>query len=157
MKLLYISWQEMDEMCSKLARMIKKSGYRPDVIIGIARGGWMPARLLSDKLGNEHVASMRAEFYTKPGVTKRVPKITQPVSVSVRGKKVLLVDDVSDTGHSIALAARSIRGAREVRTATLHYKPHSIFKPDYYVGTTGDWIVYPWEREETRRKLGKKR
>ena|SRR3989344_8468117 len=155
MKLLKLKWDEIDAMCSELAAAIEKSGYKPDVIVGIARGGWVPARLLSDKLGNESVASMRVEFYTAPGVTNRVPKITQPVSVDVKGKRVLLVDDVSDTGHSLELAFKSLSDAKEVRTATLHYKPHSIFKPDYFVGTTSDWIVYPWEVEETERKLAK--
>ena len=108
MKLLKLKWDEIDAMCSELAAAIEKSGYKPDVIVGIARGGWVPARLLSDKLGNESVASMRVEFYTAPGVTNRVPKITQPVSVDVKGKRVLLVDDVSDTGHSLELAFKSL-------------------------------------------------
>ncbi|MDO8339786.1 MAG: phosphoribosyltransferase [Candidatus Burarchaeum sp.] len=157
MKFLKPTWAEIDTMCEELALTIEKSGFKPDVIVGIARGGWVPARLLSDKMNNEHVASMRVEFYTAPGVTNRVPKITQPVSTDVKGKRVLLVDDVSDTGHSLEVAFKSFADAKEVRTATLHYKPHSVFKPDYFIGTTSDWIVYPWEVNETERKLkGKK-
>ncbi|VVC03680.1 Xanthine phosphoribosyltransferase [Candidatus Burarchaeum australiense] len=157
MKLLRPKWDDVDEMCEELALAIRDSGFRPDVIVGIARGGWVPARLLSDKMHHEHVASMRVEFYTAPGETRKVPAITQPVSVSVKDKRVLLVDDVSDTGHSLEIALKSFCDAKEVRTATLHYKPHSILKPDYFVGTTSDWIVYPWEVEETERKLKQKK
>jgi hypothetical protein len=153
-KLLHVKWEHVDAMCAQLAKKIEASGYRPDVIVGIARGGWVPARLLSDKMHNESVASMRVEFYTHPGVTKRRPRVTQAPSMPLKGKRVLLVDDVADTGHSLAEALNSIHDAKEIRTATLHHKPHSIFEPDYYVGTTTEWIVYPWETEETKRKLG---
>lgn len=156
-KLHHVKWSHVDRMCAELAKKVEASGFKPDVIVGIARGGWVPARLLSDKLHNERVASMRVEFYTHPGVTRRAPRVTQPPSMSLHGKKVLLVDDVADTGHSLAEALNSIHDAKEVRTATIHHKPHSIFEPDYYVATTSDWIVYPWEVEETKRKLGKKR
>jgi len=154
---LRLTWGQIDTMCEELAEEIARSRFRPDVIVGIARGGWVPARLLSDKLHHTEVASMRVEFYVEPGVTETVPRLTQPPSASMRAKKVLLVDDVSDTGHSLALAHRSIKGAKEVRTATLHYKPHSIFKPDYYIAKTDKWIVYPWEVEETKRKLAQKK
>jgi len=157
MDMLYVKWADVETMCTELAEEIRKSGYKPDILIGIARGGWVPARLLSDKLPHNHVASMRVEFYVEPGVTEKVPRLTQEPSVDLRAKKVLLVDDVSDTGHSLALAVRSLKGAKEIRTATLHFKPHSIFEPDYYVAKTDKWIVYPWEVEETKRKLANKK
>ncbi|RLG19701.1 phosphoribosyltransferase [Candidatus Micrarchaeota archaeon] len=153
MKLLKLTWPEVQNMCEQLAVLIKNSGFEPDVIVGIARGGWVPARILSDFLDHEQIASMRVEFYTKPGETKKKPKITQKVSTAIKGKRVLLVDDVSDSGNSLKLARESLKGAKEVRTATLHFKPGSIFKPDYYIGETSDWIVYPWEAKETERKL----
>ena len=155
MKLLKLGWPEIQRMCEALASEITGSGYKPDVIVGIARGGWVPARILSDLLGLEHVASMRVEFYTRPGITARKPKLTQKVSTGIRGKRVLLVDDVSDSGYSMKLAYESLKGAKEVRTATLHYKPQSVFKPEYYIAETIDWIVYPWEARETDRKLAK--
>jgi hypothetical protein len=156
MKFLHVKWADVDTMCTELAEEVRKSNFKPDIIIGIARGGWVPARLLSDKLHHPEVASMRVEFYVEPGVTEKVPRLTQAPCVELRAKKVLLVDDVSDTGHSLALAVRSLKGAKEVRTATLHFKPNSIFEPDYYVAKTDKWIVYPWEVEETKKKLGKK-
>jgi len=154
MRFDFVSWREVDACCGLLARRIKHAGFKPDIIVGIARGGWVPARLLSDLLLNRNVASIKIEFYEKAGVPGTKPRITQPVSTSVRGKRVLLVDDVADTGESLAAAVAHLkrRGAKEIKVATLHYKPQSIFKPDFFIGETSDWLVYPWEREETRRE-----
>jgi len=159
MKLLRLSLEDIGRLSAKLARKVRASGYKPDLLLGIARGGWVPARLLSDKLNNYNVANMRVEFYVAPGRTAKKAIVTQRPSVGLRGKKVLVIDDVADTGHSLVAAMKLIRRLKpkEVRVATLHYKPHSIFKPDYYVATTSKWIIYPWEVEEFKRQTQKKR
>ncbi|MBS7618965.1 phosphoribosyltransferase, partial [Candidatus Bathyarchaeota archaeon] len=95
------SWDEIYEMCLDLASMIKASGFKPDLIVGIARGGWIPARLLSDFLNNPNITSIKVEFYLDIGKTKDEPTITQDIQVPVNEKKVLLVDDVADTGKSL--------------------------------------------------------
>jgi len=86
-----------------LADQIRKADFNPDVIVGVARGGWSPARIMSDLLENPELANVKAEFYLGVAKTKSEPVITQPVSVSVRGKKVLIVDDVANTGKSMRL------------------------------------------------------
>jgi len=87
--------------------------------------------------------------------TKGKPIITQPVSVSVKGKKVLVVDDVADTGESLRLVRAHLgeQGATEVKIATIYYKPWSVIIPDYYEKETSTWIVFPWERKETVKKV----
>ncbi|HID17592.1 TPA: phosphoribosyltransferase, partial [Candidatus Bathyarchaeota archaeon] len=107
-------------MCIKLADKIK-GRFSPDVIVGIARGGWIPARILSDLLENPNVASVRVEFYVDVGKTAETPRITQGVSVPLEGKKVLVVDDVADTGKSLRAVLRYLEelGAKEVKAATL--------------------------------------
>jgi hypoxanthine phosphoribosyltransferase len=81
--------------------------------------------------------------------------ITQPVSEDVSGKKVLVVDDVSDTGESLKAARDHVleRGASDVRTVTVYFKPDSSFKPDFFANSTADWIIFPWERLEATRLL----
>jgi hypoxanthine phosphoribosyltransferase len=162
-KIKYIapSWDEIYELLVKLAKKIVKDKYRPDYIVGIARGGWIVARVLSDLLGIKEVANIRVEFYEDISQTRDIPCITQDVSVDVRGKKILVCDDVADTGKSLKVTAECLRskGASEVRISTLHRKPKSIVCPDYYISETEAWIIYPWEIFETIsslvRKLGK--
>jgi hypoxanthine phosphoribosyltransferase len=152
------TWNQIYSMLQELAEKIRKNGFTPDIIVGVSRGGWPPARVLSDLLGNANLANVRAEFYLGVAETKGEPTLTQPVSMEVDGKKVLVVDEVADTGKSLKLVKEHIieKGATEVRIATVYYKPWSIVKPDYYEKETSNWIVFPWEIKETVRKIVKK-
>lgn len=152
------SWKQIYDMLLALADKINAEGFKPDVIVGVCRGGWPPARVISDLLENAELANVKAEFYLGVGETKGEPVITQPVSTSVLGKKVLVVDEVADTGKSLRLVKEHLmeRGAVEVKIATIYYKPWSIVIPDYYEKETSRWIVFPWEVKETIRKLFEK-
>jgi len=145
-----LDWNEIYDGCMELADQIKKNGFNPEIIVGVARGGWIPARILSDLLGNTFVASIKVEFYKGVAETAKKPVVSQQVSTSVAGKRVLVVDDVADTGESLVTVRHNLlsRGASEVKIATLHYKPKSILRPDFYVRETSAWIVYPHERYE---------
>lgn len=150
------SWDYIYQLLVELADAIKKSGFNPDVIVGISRGGWPPARVISDFLDNPNLASVKVEFYFGIRKTKEEPVITQPVSVSVKGKKVLIVDDVADTGKSLKLVNENLlkQGAVDVKVMTLYCKPWSIFTPHFYGRDSGAWIIFPWERYETIKKIG---
>lgn len=149
------SWNETYDMLLDLADRIRKDGFKPDIIVGVSRGGWPPARVLSDLLGNSNLANVKAEFYLGVAETKCEPALTQPISVAVAGKKLLIVDEVADTGKTLKLVKEHVieQGAVEARTATVYCKPWSIVKPDYYSKETGDWIIFPWEVKETIRKI----
>jgi len=149
------SWYQVYDILLDLADRIRKDGFKPDVIVGVSRGGWFPARVLSDLLSNPNLANVRAEFYLGVAETRGEPALTQPISVAVAGKRLLIVDEVADTGKTLKLVKEhSIeQGAAETRTATVYCKPWSIAKPDYYSKETGDWIVFPWELKETIRKV----
>jgi hypoxanthine phosphoribosyltransferase len=153
------TWNRVYILLMGLADKIRKDGFKPDIIVGVARGGWTPARVLSDLLGNTNVASVRAEFYTGIAETTSEPTVTQPVSVSVEGIKVLVVDEVADTGRTLKLVKGHIveQGAAEVKTATVYSKPWSVARPDYCEKKSSCWIVFPWERKETVRKILRKR
>jgi len=149
------SWDEIYEMLLALADIIKKDSFSPDVIIGVSRGGWPPARVMSDLLGNVELANIRVEFYRGVAETEDEPVITQPLSMSVEGRKVLIMDDVADTGRSLRLVRDHVekKKANVIKIATIYYKPWSTIVPDYYVRVTRRWIVFPWERKETVRNL----
>jgi hypoxanthine phosphoribosyltransferase len=152
------SWHQIYDLLLNLASTVRKTGFEPEIIVGVSRGGWPPARVMSDLLENPKLANVAAEFYIGVAETNGKPIITQPVSVSVKGKKVLVVDDVADTGESLRLVRSHLeeQGATEVKTATIYYKPWSVIIPDYYEKETRSWIIFPWERKETVRKIVEK-
>jgi len=152
------TWDKIYEFLLSLAEKIREDKFKPDVIVGVSRGGWPPARVMSDLLENPEIANVKAEFYLGVGQTKGEPLITQPVSVSVRDKEVLLMDDVADTGKSLRLVRAHLKekGATEVKIATVYYKPWSVVIPDYYEKETRSWIIFPWERKETIRNIIKR-
>jgi hypoxanthine phosphoribosyltransferase len=149
------SWDSIYEMLINIALRIKGSGFRPDYIVGVSRGGWAPGRILSDLLENTHTANIKIEFYVGIERTARKPIVTQPLAEDITKKNILVVDDVSDTGESLKVALDHVvgKGAADVKTATVYYKPHSIFKPDFFADSTSDWIIFPWERLEATKLL----
>lgn len=152
------TWNQIHDMLIELADKIRSNGFEPDVIVGISRGGWLPTRVLSDLLDNPHIASVGVEFYVGVAEANDEPKLTQPISVSVLNKKILIVDDVVDTGKSAELIKAHLyrKGVKEVKVLTLYHKPWSVVRPDYYSKETSDWIVFPWEIKETLKKLVRK-
>ena len=152
------SWNQIYRLLLKLAEAVRKSGFEPDVIVGVSRGGWIPARIMSDLLETPKLANVTAEFYVGVTETKREPTITQPVSLPVKDKKVLVVDDVAETGESLKLVNSHLKsqGASEIKIATIYYKPWSVIVPHCYEKETCCWIVFPWERKETVRKTVEK-
>jgi hypoxanthine phosphoribosyltransferase len=149
------SWDGIYERLIDIALRIRSSGFKPDYIVGVSRGGWAPGRILSDLLENPHTANIKIEFYLGLGKTARKPVVTQPLAEDITNKRVLVVDDVSDTGESLKVALDHVveRGAADVKTATVYYKPHSTFKPDFFADSTSDWIIFPWERLEATKLL----
>ena len=152
------SWDQIYELLLRLAEKIGRDRFHPDVILGICRGGWPPARVMSDLLENPELANVKVEFYIGISEVKSKPVITQPVSTSMENKRVLIMDDVADTGESLVLVKEDVnkQGAKEIKIATIYFKPWSKITPDYYEKETKCWVVFPWERKETVRSLVKK-
>ena len=152
------SWNQVYIFLQKIADAVKKSKYEPDIIVGVSRGGWIPARIMVDLLENPTLANIATEYYLGVAETKHEPSITQPVSISVKDKKVLVVDDVADTGESLKLVNAHLKekGASEIRIATIYYKQWSVTVPQYYAKETCMWIIFPWEQKEAARKVVEK-
>ena len=151
MDYLILSWQDVYNLTLQLSERIVASGFKPDIIVGIARGGWIPARILSDVLYMESLQNIRIEYYTDVGVKGKEPKITQPLMGSLEGQSVLIVDEIADTGDGLYHAINHVKsfGVEEQRSAVLHLKPTSRVTPDYYMVRTSSWVVYPWENRES--------
>lgn len=157
MEFLNVSPEDALVHAQRIAKKVVESGYKPDVIVAILRGGVVLARLLSDLLNVREIKMMRVIHYDALE-SKKVAEIVDPVNCRLDGLRVLLVDDVADTGESLILARNHVleRGAAEVRVATMHYKPWSKLKPDYYSEETEAWVVYFWEYAETVNYFVKK-
>jgi len=152
-----VEWNYIYNLLIGLAEKIKWGGFKPDIIVGIARGGWFPARIMSDLLDNPNLANIRVEFYVDVYKTVKEPVITQQVSTSVKNKRVLIVDDITDSGKSLKIVRDKLgRDATEVRTVTLYQKPWSSFKPDFYARETDAWVIFPWEYHEMTKLLGQR-
>lgn len=156
MEFLRISWEEGANLCEQLVH--KTEDYRPDVLVGVSRGGLVPLRIFSDMRNIRKIGVLGIQFYNKIGETRGFPEITHDMPINIEGKKVLIIDDVADTGKSLIAAKEYIdrKGASDIRIATLHYKPTSMVKPDYFIDTTTAWIIYPWERHEAEREIKEK-
>lgn len=143
-----VSWARFHTLARKLARAVHTSGYRPDILVAIGRGGYLPARILSDFLGLMDLTSFKIEHYhaTRKG---RQARVRYPLNTDLTGRRVLLVDDVSDSGDTFRVALDHLAGCgspAEVRTAVLHHKLVSPYVPDYYAQKVRiwRWIIYPW-------------
>ncbi len=147
LKLLHLSWDDIQLLAEEVAARIKESDYTPDLIVAVSRGGFDHARILCDQLDVRRLASLQIEYYSGVNETNETPQIIYPLNADVLDKKALIVDDVSDTGASLREAKVHVESQRasQVRVATLHVKPWTTLKPDYYAAETDAWIVYPWD------------
>ena len=148
------TWNQIYDMLLSQAEKIRAI-YQVEVVVGIARGGLVPARVLADLLDAPNFATIQVEFYVDIAKTTAEPTLKQPLSTFVNDKKTLLVDDIADHGASLQLAKNHLQtqGAAEVKTATLYLKPHSALQPDFYEKQTQSWVVFPWDTKETLRKI----
>jgi len=143
-----VGWDEVQRLVLALARRLRADGFSPDIIVAIGRGGWVPGRLLSDYLDNPNLTDLKVEHYR--GTEKQaVARIRYPLRAKVAGQQVLVVDDVTDTGDSFAVALEHIRDRgdpSELRTLALHHKRVSPYVPDYFGKEVAEWrwIIYPW-------------
>jgi len=147
-----VTWNEFYDLAKSLSRLIKSSGWRPDLVVAIGRGGYVPARVVCDFLVFDLLTSMKVEHWGI-GAQKRDEALVRfPLATGVSGQRILIVDDVTDTGDTLTTAVGYVEslGPKETRTAVLQHKISSEFEPDYYSEkiTEWRWIIYPWAVHE---------
>jgi hypoxanthine phosphoribosyltransferase len=147
-----ITWEEIYSLSRQLASQLRKANFRIDVIVAIARGGYVPGRLLSDMLGIHDLTCFKIEHYQ--GAYKKFKTyVKYPLNADIKGRNVLLLDDVCDSGDTFAVGIEHIQQCgtvNEMRTAAIHLKTVSKFIPDFYVETVSEWrwLIYPWAVNE---------
>lgn len=155
---LHLTWMDVQRLSEKLADQIAESGFRPDIIVAVSRGGFDPARILSDELNIRSLASLQVIYYAGINERNDKPQVKYPLNADISGLNVLVVDDVADSGSSLKVVKEYIDslGPREVRMATLHHKPWSSFEPDFFAESVDKWIIYPWEPRESIEDIREK-
>lgn len=142
-----LGWDLFGSASRELAQLVADDGYLPEMILSIARGGLLVGGALGYALGVKNVYTMNVEFYT--GVDERldVPRILPPAPdfVDLDEARILIADDVADTGHTLESVEEFCAGkVGEVRTAVLYEKSRSLVKCDYVWRRTDLWIDFPW-------------
>lgn len=157
-----VKWGDANRWSEEVSDEIKRSGYKVDVAIALARGGLAPTRLISDMVGIRDVISIKVEHWFETATQDKKAEIKYAYKVDLSGKNVLIVDDICDTGDSFVTAKEYVKenfNPKEIRTAALqHIKQTAKFEPDYYADSVEEWAwsMYPWNYWEDEINLVKK-
>ena len=146
----WLDWDSYGGAVRELAAMVADDGYRPEMILAIARGGLFCAGSLGYALSVKNIYVMNCEYYT--GVDERLPvPVMLPPAVDLvdhRSSKILIADDVADTGHTLKMVYDfCVERVGDVRSAVLYEKSHSLVKCDYVWKRTDQWINFPWSAD----------
>jgi hypoxanthine phosphoribosyltransferase len=143
-----LSWQAVINLTERLAEIIKKSGYKPDIVIAIGRGGYIPARIVCDYLLLKDLTSIKVEHWGIAATETQKAMIKFPLCTDIKDKKILLIDDITDTGDTLSVSLQYLEGfqPKEIKTAVVIHKKCSKIMPDYFVKKVikWRWIIFPW-------------
>ena len=150
-----LTWERFGSASRELSQAVVDSGFEPQIVIAVARGGLTLAGAMTYALGVKLSDAINVEFYTDVNETLADPVLLAPMldTESVAGQRILVVDDVADSGRTLGLVLKLLRGfGAEVRSAVLYFKPRSVVAPDFAWKGTDRWIVFPWSAEAPVKK-----
>jgi uncharacterized protein len=156
------TWADVDRWADAVAEKVRVADAVPETIVGLTRGGWVPSRVLADRLGVKRLVSLRAQHWGVTATPDGAASLTEGLSGPVTDQRVLVVDDITDTGESLMLALGHVAEARPARaeSATFLHIAHSKFRPTYWAEEIARdawaWIVFPWNYWEDLRVLAAK-
>lgn len=142
-----LTWEQFGDASRDLARSVVAAGFAPEVVVAIARGGLIPGGAVAYALGAKNCGALNVEFYTGVGEVMDAPELLPPhLDLDyLEGRRVLLVDDVADSGRTLKLATQLLEGRGViVKSACVYTKPGSIAVPDFAWRETDRWIDFPW-------------
>ncbi len=147
-----LSWGRVVRDAKRLSQLIKDSGYHPDIIIAIGRGGYVPARIICDYLILRDLTSIKVEHWGIAATERKEAEIKFPLCADIKDRDVLVVDDVTDTGDTLRVSIEYLRTFKpgEIKTAVLIHKVSSSIIPDFYVKSIRKWrwVIFPWHLYE---------
>lgn len=144
-----LSWKDIDDITEELLKKIKASEFKPDYLVGITVGGLIPLGMLAKALDMNTVVTVSANSYE--GQERRNLNITYLPSIDLTGKKVLLIDEIVESGETLRQISQILLDqykASELKTAVFVInKDKCKFLPDFHIVETTEWIFFPWEKD----------
>lgn len=156
-KFKFLTWSNIDRACSKIYKKMQEDCYKPDAIVGLLRGGIVPARIFCDYFNVIiDFFAIDVKLYNGIGTKEEEPKIREFEEDLIRGKQILISDDILDSGKTMNAILEYLKG-EDIRTATLYCKESAINKPNYYAEIVDEntWLIFPWERNEFKKQQNK--
>jgi len=157
-KAYLVSWSEIEEWCSTLRdKIIGK--YEPDMIVALSRGGLVPGRIMSDMMWIKDLVAVKTEHWGITATRDGKATLKDPGMIDASEKKILIIDDITDTGQSMKLAYDYVKkqSPADVRSATMLHITRSAFRPDYYASEIDEkqwtWFIFPWNVYEDMGNL----
>lgn len=142
-----LTWEQFGQASRNLATEVYESGFDPEVIVCVARGGLVPAGAMSYALAVKPLLVLNVEFYTGVAEALPHPHLIDPVPANhgLTGKRVLIVDDVADSGKTLQFVHDICsQYTDQIQVAVLYEKPTSAIECDYAWRTTDQWVSFPW-------------
>ena len=157
-----VTWDEIDLWAKNVVKKIRASGFKPDMVVALIRGGLVPARLICDHLHLKNLFAVKVEHWGITAQADMKAKLIQGLDLDLTGKKILVVDDITDTGESLLISTAHLKtkGPAVMKSATLLHIAHSKFEPDFYdiyvPKEKWTWFIFPWNFHEDIRTLAVK-
>lgn len=154
-----LSWSELAAITEELALEVAASGHEFDRIIAVANGGLTMARHFGDLLGMRKISLLQTAYYAEIGETTRAPELLQPLSVDVSGERLLVFEDIVDTGVTLQFVKNVLTqqyDAKSVHVASLLVKSWAAVQPDFVSQQLDTWVIYPYETRESIETLSKR-
>ncbi|OPY31432.1 MAG: xanthine-guanine phosphoribosyltransferase [Methanomassiliicoccales archaeon PtaU1.Bin124] len=154
-----VTWEEIAQWTEKVCQSLDRDHNKPTVIIGLTRGGWVPARLLCDHLKVKKLYAVKTEHWGVTANQDGKALLTQELNTSIANENVIIVDDITDTGESLTLALGHIKEhkPKSLKSVTLLHIDHSKIEPDYFAVRVPKedwtWFIFPWNVHEDLRTL----
>jgi hypoxanthine phosphoribosyltransferase len=152
------SWDDIAKMTTDLAQQVLASGEEFDRLIALANGGLTMVRHCGDLLNIHTISSMQVKYYVGVNETAYEPLLVQPLPISVQGERVLVFEDVVDTGATLGFVNDYLEkaGAASVAIAAQVVKSHTKVQPRWFAAKHDSWVIFPYETRETIDILTKK-
>ena len=143
------SFNKIEQIVNSITHKMQQDKYKPNKIVTLARGGFIPARLMARNLFVKKMYSIGLTLYNQDD-KKTFPTIYQPLIGDFNpNDKILIIDDIVDSGESIVIPRNmlQVKGITNIKTCSVFYKQCSAYTPDYYgkIVPDDEWVVFPWE------------